>query len=123
MGYTTEFTGKIAITPPLPLEVVEKVNSFCEERHEDGYKILPSIWCDWRVSDDGSSIAWNGNEKSYEMPEWLSFLIGKFMKGHTLNGKLLARGESGDDTWTLACKDSKVSVQQLDLVDSLGITR
>lgn len=125
MGYTTEFTGKITITPPLPPKLVTQINSFCEERHEDGYSSSdsPSIWCDWAVDEDGSYISWNGNEKSYEMSKWLPVLIRKFMTGHCLNGRLLAQGEDGGDTWVLECKDNVVSKQGVNLLKDLGITR
>lgn len=116
MGYTTEFDGKISITPPLTPKQVAEVNAFCskEFRSPDGFGTLrpyPSVHCDWWVSTDGSSIGWSGNEKSYSMEKWLPILIRKFFTGHKLNGELHATGEESGDLWTLVCKDNVVSTR------------
>ena len=121
MGYTTEFSGKLSIKPPLPDDVIDVINEFCQERHED--RSYPSIWCDWEVSDDGSSIAWNGSEKSYSMTEWLRYIIARFIpSGTTVSGRLLAQGESRDDTWILEAEGRLVREIPVDLRHKLGIT-
>jgi hypothetical protein len=115
MGYTTEFEGRIAITPPLEPSQVAKVNAFCEERHAGAVQPhagCPGIWCDYHVSEDGASIGWNGSEKSYEMDAWLPYLIEKFFRpwGRTLNGMMEAQGEDRHDRWALKVEDNKCRV-------------
>ena len=35
MGYTTDFQGSFTVTPALPSNLVNKIQKFCDERHED----------------------------------------------------------------------------------------
>jgi len=116
MGYTTEFEGSIAINPPLPLDKVDEVNAFCEDRHGGDihpYSGMPDLYCDWYVLADGASIKWNGNEKSYKMDKWLPVLIKKFFGGHVLSGTVRARGEDFDDYWVLEVVSNQVSKRML----------
>lgn len=101
MGYTTEFSGRIAISPSLDPKQCERINQFLDDNAS----------CDWAVSTDGASIGWSGMEKSYDMEVWLARLIARFFKtwGRTLDGELRARGESFDDVWTLVCRKNVVS--------------
>jgi hypothetical protein len=120
MGYTTEFEGAITINPPAGFTLTDKVNEFCNQRHDDGGwarrndpGVMPSIHCDWEVAASGEEIAWNGSEKSYEMERWLPILIEKFFKGkHTLNGEMRAQGEDPDDRWAIVCTDNVVTVKR-----------
>ena len=112
MGYTTEFSGKLTITPPLSEELTEAINQFGEERHGgslDPHPGCPGFWCDWKT--DGEKLFWNGAEKSYHMDKWLEWLIRIFLvpAGHTVNGRLLAQGEEVGDVWILQAKDNMVS--------------
>lgn len=111
MGYTTQFSGTFKIEPPLSPAQVTEVNEFCEERHERPTSNYPSIWCDYEVSPDGTQIGWNGSEKSYEMAEWLLYLIERFFRPwkRKLDGKMRARGEDFDDVWTLFCEANVVT--------------
>jgi len=121
MGYTTEFSGKLSIKPPLTDDVIDAINKFCRERHED--RSYPSIHCDWEVSEDGSSIAWNGRQKSYSMTEWLRYIIARFVPSGTMViGRMLAQGESRDDTWILEAEGRLVREIPINLNESLGIT-
>jgi hypothetical protein len=45
MGYTTEFEGKIEITPALPLDLIEYINKFSETRRmKRNTKVLKNIY-------------------------------------------------------------------------------
>ncbi len=50
----------------------------------DGY------YCQWRPSDDGMGIEWDGVEKFYNYVEWLEYLIAHFLRpwGYTLSGSV-----------------------------------
>lgn len=113
MGYSTNFKGQIKIDPPASAELIRDVNAFCEKRHGDSinvYKDHPGFYCNWKVSEDGTSILWNGSEKSYDMDTWLPILIEKFFvqNNHILNGTVIAQGEDVGDTWTILVKDNIV---------------
>jgi len=59
----------------------------------------PSLWCQWVVSDDGSTLEWDGGEKFYEYGNWLRYLIEHFFSkwGRTLEGEISWQGEESDD--------------------------
>ena len=158
MGYTTDFDGKIDIVPPLNEKEIEYLSKFADSRRmnrENGEYYVggtgmlgqgddediidyntppssqPSLWCQWIPTDDGTAIVWDGNEKFYESPQWMKFLIEHFLKpdsiakktnkhfsflqGHILNGEIYAQGEDGDDCWILKVTDNKVSVVELEV--------
>ncbi len=114
MGYTTKFRGRIELQPPLTPEQVTELTAFSDTRHGgsiDHTPEMPGFWCDLCPSADGTSIGWNGNEKSYDMVEWMRYLIANFLErwGITANGELLARGEEFGDDWTLRVENNMVS--------------
>lgn len=59
----------------------------------------PGLWCHWEVSEDGSSLQWNGAEKFYDYAEWLAYLDSRFFKpwGVSLNGSIYWFGEDSSD--------------------------
>ena len=125
MGYSTDFSGKLTINPPLQPHMVEEINLFCEERHGgdmDVFPGMPGFWCDWET--DGEKLFWNGTEKSYAMDEWLEFLIKKFFNpwGCTLTGKMLAEGERKDDRWTLQVVSNNQVIRENLSMKVFGIT-
>ena len=100
MGYNTEFRGRFIITPRLDDKLLDDLNKFCTERHENGF----SFWCDWFFGqdEDGSSfMEWNGSEKSYSMDDWAIELQRKFFPGRKITGFVRARGEDFDDVWEM----------------------
>lgn len=150
MGYTTEFNGQIKVDPPLNAEEIKFLQKFNETRRmrralgpyyvdnagfggqDQEPDILnyneppdgqPSLWCQWRPTDDGKFIEWDGGEKFYESPEWMKYLIEHFLKpnakakseleflqGHTLNGEIEAQGEESNDRWILSVENNVVKV-------------
>ena len=105
MGYTSEFTGSIAIQPPLNEQEVAYLKRFAETRRMErdrgpyycgtgyaGQDVEPDVtnpnrpcpdqpgtWCHWEPSPDGRELAWNGSEKFYYAPKWMAYLIGTFL--------------------------------------------
>ena len=69
----------------------------------------PGLWCQWiiktneKISDDISEytglIEHDGGEKFYDYVEWLDYMINNFFipENLTINGAVLAVGESYDD--------------------------
>ncbi len=68
----------------------------------------PGLWCQWRPSDDGMSIVWDGGEKFYEYREWIVYIIQNFLapQGYVLNGTIEYQGEEDDDCGSLIITDN-----------------
>ncbi|MGE7438007.1 hypothetical protein [Kitasatospora sp. NPDC001175] len=122
MGYTTEFTGHVTITPPLNPTEITYLRKFADTRrmnrdngpyfvnggapygqaHDPDIRDYnrppegqPGLWCKWEPNDDGTAIEWNGIEKFYDATEWMAYLIDHFLKpsGH-------AQGQPGFEKFT-----------------------
>lgn len=72
----------------------------------------PSLWCNWRPSDDGATIEWDGVEKFSHYVEWLEYLIATFLEpwGHTLSGEVTWEGEVSLDRGSLRVQDNVVEL-------------
>lgn len=164
MGYETTFTGHVSISPPLNPAEVRYLTRFAEVRHMhrtkgpyfvggggyagqdieadvvDGSKPppgQPGLWCQWVPSEDGSSLAWDEEEKFYEAERWMAYLIDTFLKpsaalagelatpvsgrvyadelaqftfDHVVDGVIGAEGEEPEDRWRLEVRDNVVYV-------------
>jgi hypothetical protein len=118
MGYSTEFTGHVTVTPPLNPAEITYLRKFADSRRmnrpEGPYDTTdyyygqltqeqlnrppagqPGLWCNWAPTDDGATIQWNQAEKFYYSTEWMQYLVDHFLKpgGH-------AHGEPGFDEFT-----------------------
>lgn len=156
MGYTTDFDGRIAIEPALSNQEIKFLIAFAESRRMDRTKgpyyvegsgfmgqnadsdvanhnsppaDQPGLWCQWVPGEDedgNSVIEWDGNEKFYDSPEWMVYLIRHFiglnplaketlpfLQSHTLNGTIAAQGEDPDDMWLLHVKNNVVTTEAL----------
>lgn len=107
MGYTTVFTGRIKIEPPLDEKEIEFLRKFNATRrmnrtkgpyyvdaggvagqaheadvvdHNRPPEGQPGLWCQWTPTDDGAFIEWDGVEKFYEAEEWMTYIIEHFIK-------------------------------------------
>lgn len=153
MGYTTDFEGMIEVVPPLNEAEMDFLRKFAETRrmkrgkgpyYVDGsgsfgqgsdedimeYNVppegQPGLWCQWVPTHDGTGIEWDGNEKFYDSPEWMTYIIDHFLKpgcvaakelpflqaNHVCNGHIYAQGEESSDMWLLEVNDNKVKVRQ-----------
>lgn len=106
MGYQTEFTGRIAVSPPLNKAEIAYLRKFADSRrmrrgrgpyYVDGTGYAgqghdpdiieyneppegqPGLWCKWEPTDDGTAIEWNGEEKFYYGAEWMAYLVDHFL--------------------------------------------
>lgn len=73
-------------------------------------KTQPGLWCQWRPTEDGTGIEWDGGEKFYNYTEWLVYIINKILapNGYVLNGKVKYNGESRGDYGTISVKGNIV---------------
>lgn len=76
-------------------------------------KTQPGLWCQWVPNDEGTELAWDGNEKFYAYVEWLQYLIDKVLepKGYKLTGEVTWEGEDSSDRGKIICKNNKVNVK------------
>jgi hypothetical protein len=74
----------------------------------------PGLWCQWRPSEDGKAIEWDGGEKFYHYIEWLKYMINHFFQpwGIKLNGEVTWEGENSSDMGKIIVKDNIVTVKQ-----------
>ena len=106
IGYTTDFWGKVEISPPLNPYEVAYLRDLAQTRRMDrengpffvrGTGAMgqdhspdvrncnspdpsqPGLWCQWLPSEDGTSIEWDGSEKFCNAPEWMAYIIGTFL--------------------------------------------
>jgi hypothetical protein len=107
MGYTTDFTGQIKVSPPLNEAEISYINDFNRSRRmhrtqgpyyavpggnygqNDPGDVInynrpgpeqPELWYQWVPTDDGTAIEWDGGEKFYSAEEWMRYLIDTFLK-------------------------------------------
>lgn len=106
MGYTTDFEGQIAITPPLNEHETSYLTELAATRrmdrtrgpfylgegfhgqvHEDDvinhnrpHRTQPGLWLQWVPTEDGTAFVWDGMEKFYNSVEWMSYLIATFLR-------------------------------------------
>ena len=73
-----------------------------------------SLWSDWTIVYNGSGgalLTWNGDEKSYDMWEWLQLLIDHVFApyGYVLNGSVDFQGENDYDSGNFTVVDNVIS--------------
>lgn len=79
----------------------------------------PGLWCDFCPNEDGSALIWNGDEKTSNGLEWITYLVTKYLapRGYLVNGRLDANGEEYGDFWAIVVKDNVVKHQLRLVVD------
>ena len=107
MGYNTDFTGQVTISPTLNPHEIDYLQRFAATRHvhrrKGPYVVegagsaeesldsgvisdsqptrgLLNPWCKWEPTADGTAITWNGEEKFYDAEHWLAYLVDTFLK-------------------------------------------
>jgi hypothetical protein len=149
MGYSTDFEGRVEVSPPLNAEEIEFLTKFNETRRMDrangpyfvaGSGFMgqgqdpdirdfnrpaegqPGLWCQWRPTEDGTAIEWDGGEKFYDADTWMTYLVEHFLKpgarakaqlpflqGHQVNGIIHAAGEDPNDRWAIQVEHNRVT--------------
>jgi len=114
MGYYTDFSGELTITPGLSPEQTAEVKAFCEKDHRDEIDEtgVPGIWCDFDT--DGTTL-WAKEGKNYDYAEWLTHLVDTFFVPwhQTLNGEIYWDGEETDDRGIMVVTDNQVALRYL----------
>jgi hypothetical protein len=120
VGYNTSFDGAFTIAPPLRPEhvaLLTRINA--SDARDADFPIAadeyPSFYCEWRPSEDGASLGWDGSEKFYGYVEWLEWLIDRVFRehGYAVSGRVRFMGEEIGDGGTIVADGSKVSVERV----------
>lgn len=115
MGYTTEFSGKVTISPALSLEDYKYLEALSQNDQRDkgpwqvpGKAEAGHYFCQWSPSEDGTSLAWDGNEKFYHSAGWMRYIVEDYLApmGYVCNGEIEAQGEDMSDRWLLRVQDN-----------------
>lgn len=79
--------------------------------HNHQPKTQPSLWCQWRPTNDGMGIEWDGGEKFYAYETWIVYIIAKILapNGYVLNGKVKFQGEEKDDSGIIVIENNRVA--------------
>lgn len=92
----------------------------------------PGLWCNWTVSDDGSTLEWNEAEKFYNHLEWIHYFIDHFFNPWQkhMSGTIHWQGEEEEDAGDIVINNNvitvnyvNVSVAQSIATDRLDFTR
>ena len=72
----------------------------------------PGLWCQWELSEDGTTLEWDGGEKFYAYEEWLEYMITNFFEpnGIKLNGEIEWQGDDSSDMGIIKVVDNKVKI-------------
>lgn len=70
----------------------------------------PGLWCQWRPTDDGQYLEWDGGEKFYRYIDWLQYIIDNFVEPHgkKLNGIVEWEGEETSDKGVIVVENNVV---------------
>lgn len=115
MGYTTKFTGEIALSRPLT--VAETAIWFdWENDQESAPRPCPDSYLQWVPTPNGQGITWDGGEKFYLYEEWLRWICA-WLKGLGIDtgGQIAWDGEEQGDVGLLIVKNSVVTARKIDL--------
>ena len=78
----------------------------------------PSLWCQWRPTEDRMGIEWDEGEKFYDYVEWLTYIVKNFLepKRYILNGNVEWIGEDPNDRGMIVVKDNKITTKKAKIV-------
>ena len=114
MGLQTDFFGQFTLDRSLTAEHWAILAEFAEEEHDrEGLEGKPpTYYCQWKPTQDGMGLEWDGVEKFYYYGEWLEYLIAHFLKpwGYKLSGTVRYAGWTEGVEGTISVTDSKVIV-------------
>ena len=110
MGYTTRFSGALALSRALTMQEAKTMLQFNEDPDLiQGQR--PSSYLQWVPSEDLQYIVWDEGEKFYSYDEWMTWLLRHLDSiGVKANGYLYWVGEDRSDTGEIAVIDSQMTV-------------
>jgi hypothetical protein len=114
MGYTTDFSGAFTVEPPVSAEHMALYREIVETERDEMPTGAPDAYLQWELSDDGSRLEWDGNEKFYHYVDWLTWLIAEWFRprGYTLSGSVKYQGDDVGDMGELSIADGIVTQER-----------
>ena len=111
MGYNTKFSGVFTLNKRIDERTFEIIEEVRNSRHDE--RVMPSIWCHWRVGNDGRSIEWDKGEKFYGYIGWIKYLNDKVLcpSKYRLSGTVCFQGELPEDAGQLIADGNEVRVR------------
>ena len=108
MGYTTIFTGAIALSRPLSFSEAKQLLEYSDE--PDNIPLPhPESYLQWVPSETLDHIVWDGGEKFYNYVEWMKWLCAWLASiGITASGAVHWSGEDASDQGEILVLDSEV---------------
>lgn len=103
MGYTTKFTGAIALSRKLTFKEAKELLEIAELDRQEAKKITGTdSYLQWVPATTLEHIVWDGGEKFYDYEPLLRWLCSWLAAKEIIaNGTLRWRGESADDVGEL----------------------
>jgi len=103
MGYTTHFTGAIALSRKLTMAEAKELLEMADmDRDKAKETTGTDAYLQWVPADTMEHIVWDGGEKFYEYVPLMTWLCGWLdERGITANGTLFWSGESASDVGRL----------------------
>ena len=97
MGYDTKFSGAFKLNKRIDERTLEIIEEIRDSRHDE--RVMPSIWCQWRVGADCRSIEWDEGEKFYGYIGWIKYLNAEVLRPrkYRLSGTVCFQGELPED--------------------------
>lgn len=109
MGYTTKFSGEIALSKPLSFAQAKTLLEFNEDP-DCIPQPHPNSYMQWVPTESLQAIVWDQGEKFYDYTEWLRWLVRWLHdQGIACSGTLYWSGESSNDTGVLTVADGVVT--------------
>jgi hypothetical protein len=110
MGYTTDFTGAVALGRKLSMAEAKELLELSEDGDAAEKATGIKAYFQWVPSADLLHIVWDGNEKFYKYVEQLQWLCNWLKRRDiTANGSLYWQGEETGDTGTLKVSENIVT--------------
>jgi hypothetical protein len=115
MGYTTKFTGSIALSRPLTLAEAGMWLGWADNQ-ESVPRPCPDSYLQWIPIASLDALIWDGGEKFYNYIEWLQWIC-TWLRGLGIdsNGRIAWDGEEQGDVGMLVVGHGVVTARKLDL--------
>lgn len=111
MGYNTNFTGEITITPPLPWSAIKDSRYLPGDASRD---LMFDIAEETTETAEGTLVrreatavvpVFEDPYKGYDIVEHLQDIVDRYGAGHEFSGHIRAEGDDAGDIWRLAVVD------------------
>jgi len=110
MGYTTDFTGAVALGRKLTLAEAKELLAMADDCDHAKKITGVNAYFQWVPAETLEHIVWDGNEKFYKYVEQLQWLCNWLKdRGIAANGSLYWQGEETGDNGTLIVADNAVT--------------